>query len=276
MNRKILGLIFPLFTLYSFGQDQTAIKYGSNNAAGNYKRINGINMYYETYGSGKPLIFLHGNGGSIYSSRAKIDYFKQFFKVIAIDSRGHGKSVDTTTKMLTYTQMANDIKVLLDSLGIDSAYISGQSDGGILGLLIAINYPSKISKLAAFGANLFPGKKAIVDEIENMVRDTLRVTKDFNRRRLYSLLEYQPNISEKELKTIKCPVLIMSGDRDVIRLEHSIKIFYNIENSNFFVMPGATHFGSYEKPELFNLVLMEFLNKPFSKISTVELFTGKH
>ena len=190
MNRKILGLIFPLFTLYSFGQDQTAIKYGSNNAAGNYKRINGINMYYETYGSGKPLIFLHGNGGSIYSSRAKIDYFKQFFKVIAIDSRGHGKSVDTTTKMLTYTQMANDIKVLLDSLGIDSANISGQSDGGILGLLIAINYPSKISKLAAFGANLFPGKKAIVDEIENMVRDTLRVTKDFNRRRLYSLLEY--------------------------------------------------------------------------------------
>jgi len=276
MNRKILGLIFPLFTLCSFGQDQTAIKYGSNNAAGNYKRINGINMYYETYGSGKPLIFLHGNGGSIYSSRAKIDYFKQFFKVIAIDSRGHGKSVDTTTKMLTYTQMANDIKVLLDSLGIDSANISGQSDGGILGLLIAINYPSKISKLAAFGANLFPGKKAIVDEIENIVRDTLRVTKDFNRRRLYSLLEYQPNITEKELKTIKCPVLIMSGDRDVIRLEHSIKIFYNIENSNFFVMPGATHFGSYEKPELFNLVLMEFLNKPFSKISTVELFTGKH
>ena len=276
MNRKILGLIFPLFTLCSFGQDQTAIKYGSNNAAGNYKRINGINMYYETYGSGKPLIFLHGNGGSIYSSRAKIDYFKQFFKVIAIDSRGHGKSVDTTTKMLTYTQMANDIKVLLDSLGIDSANISGQSDGGILGLLIAINYPSKISKLAAFGANLFPGKKAIVDEIENMVRDTLRVTKDFNRRRLYSLLEYQPNITEKELKTIKCPVLIMSGDRDVIRLEHSIKIFYNIENSNFFVMPGATHFGSYEKPELFNLVLLDFFNKPFSKISTVELFTGKH
>jgi len=276
MNRKILGLIFPLFTLYSFGQDQTAIKYGSNNAAGNYKRINGINMYYETYGSGKPLIFLHGNGGSIYSSRAKIDYFKQFFKVIAIDSRGHGKSVDTTTKMLTYTQMANDIKVLLDSLGIDSANISGQSDGGILGLLIAINYPSKISKLAAFGANLFPGKKAIVDEIENIVRDTLRVTKDFNRRRLYSLLEYQPNITEKELKTIKCPVLIISGDRDVIRLEHSIKIFYNIENSNFFVMPGATHFGSYEKPELFNLVLLDFFNKPFSKISTVELFTGKH
>jgi pimeloyl-ACP methyl ester carboxylesterase len=67
----------------------------------------------------------------------------------------------------------------------------------------------------------------------------------------------------------------MSGDRDAIRLEHSIKIFYAIENANFFVMPGATHFGSYEKPDLFNLVLSDFLSKPFSKTSSVELFTGK-
>ena len=67
----------------------------------------------------------------------------------------------------------------------------------------------------------------------------------------------------------------MSGDRDAIRLEHSIKIFNNIENSNFFVMPGATHFGSYQKPELFNLVLLDFLNNPFSKLSTVDIMTGK-
>jgi pimeloyl-ACP methyl ester carboxylesterase len=275
MNRNILSLIFALLTLFSFGQDQTEIKYGDNTEAGNYKKVNGIRMYYEMYGSGKPLIFLHGNGGSIYSSRAKIEYFKKYFKVIAIDSRGHGKSVDTTTQTLTYTQMADDIKVLLDSLNIDSAYISGQSDGGILGLLIAIKYPGKISKLATFGANLFPGNKAIFDEIENMVRDTLATTKNFKTKRLFSLLEYQPNITEQELKTIKCPVLIMSGDRDVIRLEHSIKIFYNIENSNFFVMPGATHFGSSQKPELFDMVLLDFLTKPFSKLSTYELMTGK-
>ena len=68
----------------------------------------------------------------------------------------------------------------------------------------------------------------------------------------------------------------MSGDRDVIRLEHSIKLFNNIPNSNLFVMPGATHFGSVEKPELFNLVLADFLNRPFSKVSTVDLITGKH
>jgi len=240
--------IISTFT-YLQAQTQPSIKYGDNKEAGNFKKINGINLYYEIYGTGKPLIFLHGSGGSIRGARAKIEYFKQYFKVIAIDSRAHGKSIDTTTENLTYVQMANDIGVLLDSLQIDSAYISGQSDGGILGLLLAINFPHKVSKLATFGANLFPGKKAVFDEIDNLILDSLKTTKNNHLKKLYSLLAYQPSITEKDLQKIKCPVLIISGDRDVIRLEHSIQIFYNIENANFFVMPGATHYGSVEKPE---------------------------
>jgi len=277
INKNLLAFLILISTINILhGQTQFSINYGDNKEAGNFKKINGINLYYEIYGTGKPLIFLHGNGGSIRSSRAKIEYFKKYFKVIAIDSRGHGKSIDTTTKQLTYLQMTSDIKVLLDSLNIDSAFVQGQSDGGILGLLLAINFPGKISKLATYGANMFPGKKAVFDEIDNLVLDTLKATKNFNTKRLYSLLAYQPDITDKDLQKIKCPVLIMSGDRDVIRLEHSIKIFNNIANSNFFVMPGATHFGSYEKPELFDLVLLDFLNRPFSKVSTVDLFTGKH
>ena len=276
MKGLIFNLIFASLTLCTKAQSQTIINYGDNKEAGGYKEVNGINMYYEIYGSGKPLVLLHGSGGSIKNQRPKIDYFKQYFKVIAIDSRAHGKSVDSTTKNLTYEQMAYDVKVLLDSLNIDSTYISGQSDGGILGLLLAINYPKKVSRLATYGANLFPGKQAIFDEIVDLVTDTLKATKNFNTRRLYSLLAYQPNITESDLKKIQCPVLIMSGDRDAIKLEHSLKIFNNIENSNLFVMPGATHFGSIEKPELFNLVLLDFLNRPFSKVSTFDRFTGKH
>jgi len=275
MTKLSLLLATLVITFNSIGQEKANIPYGNNKEAGNYVHVNGINMYYETYGSGKPLIFLHGNGGSIRGAAAKIEYFKNYFKIIAIDSRGHGKSIDSTTKTLTYTQMAYDTKVLLDSLHIDSPYISGQSDGGILGLLIAINYPNKVSRLVTFGANLFPGKKAIVDELEDLVRDTLRMTKNPNTRRLFTLLEYQPHISDNDLHKIKCPVLIMTGDRDAIKLEHSLKIFYNIENSNLFVMPGATHFGSVEKPELFNNILLDFLTKPFSKLSTFEMFTGK-
>ena len=277
LNKNLLAfLIFTSVINILHGQSQYSINYGDNKEAGSYKKVNGINLYYEIYGTGKPLIFLHGNGGSIRGARAKIEYFKKYFKVIAIDSRGHGKSIDTTTKQLTYVQMADDIKILLDSLNIDSAFVQGQSDGGILGLLLAINFPGKVSKLVTYGANMFPGKKAIFDEIDNLILDSLKTTKNFNTKRLFSLMAYQPNITEKDLQKIKCPVLIMSGDRDAIRLEHSIKIFHNIPNSNLFVMPGATHYGTVEKPELFDMVLFDFLNRPFSKVSTVDLITGKH
>lgn len=273
--KLILISVFFHLSIPFFAQQKFELDYGNNKEAGSYKHINGIDLYYEIYGSGKPLILLHGNGGSIKSSSARIEYFKKSFQVIVIDSRAHGKSVDSGKTPLTYVQMAADMAALLDSLNLDSTYVFGQSDGGILGLLLAIHYPQKVSKVATFGANLFPGKKAVFTEVDKMVRDTLRVTQDARTRQLYSLLAYQPNISVNDLKKIKCQLLIMCGDRDVIRLEHSIKIFYNIENSNLFVMPGATHFGAYEKRDLFNLVLNDFFNAPFSKQSSVELLTGK-
>lgn len=276
MKKSILLFAILLLTFAKISaQAEIKTPYGNNPEAGHYKEINGFKMYYEIYGTGEPLVLLHGNGGSIKGHTRRIEYFKQKFQVIAIDSRGHGKSIDDSNKQLNYVQMADDVSVLLDSLKIKNANIWGQSDGGILGLLLAINHPDKTAKVAAFGANIFPGKKAIFNEIDQMVMDTLKATKDPHTKNLYTLLAYQPNISEKDLQKIKCPVLIMSGDRDVIRLEHSIKIFNNIENSNFFVMPGATHFGAYEKPELFNLVLMSFFSEPFKKTSSVELFTGK-
>lgn len=275
MNLKqiILGIALLTTTSYAQGQDQSTPNYGDNKLAGNYKKINGIDIYYETYGSGKPLILLHGNGGSIRGQGGRIEYFKDYFQVIAIDSRGHGKSVYPANKPLNYEEMAEDISTLLDSLKIDSAYVWGQSDGGILGLLIAINHPTKIAKLGAFGANTFPGKKAIFEEIDKMVMDTLKTTKDEKTKQLFSLLAYQPNISQKDLAKIKCPVLIMSGDRDAIKLEHTMMIFNSIENANLFVMPGASHFGSYQKPDMFNLVLLDFLKNPFSKLSTVDIMT---
>jgi pimeloyl-ACP methyl ester carboxylesterase len=108
-----------------------------------------------------------------------------------------------------------------------------------------------------------------------MVKDTLRLTKNVQTRRLFELLDQQPNITEKDLQKISCPFLLIFGDRDVIRLEHAITMFYNIKKSNLFIMPGATHFGSVEKPELFNTVVMDFFNKPFAAPSTVEMFTGR-
>jgi len=274
MIRNLFLLLFLLTTCFAYGQTEK-INYGNNPINGSYKKINGINLYYEIYGDGRPLVLLHGNGGSIIGQGGRIEYFKQYFKVIAIDSRAHGKSVDTTNSSLTYEQMTNDIKDLLDSLRIDSAYVWGQSDGGILGLILAINYPNKVARLATFGANIFPGRKAVFDEIHKMVIDTLKMTKDNYTKKLFSLMAYQPHITERQLAGIKCPVLIMTGDRDAVRLEHSIRIFQSIPNSNLFVMPGATHYGSYQKPQLFNTVLFDFFNSPFSKQSTVDILSRK-
>jgi pimeloyl-ACP methyl ester carboxylesterase len=273
LNILLFLAIFASSLVY--GQNEK-IDYGNNPASGSYKRINNIDLYYEIYGTGKPLILLHGNGGSIEGQSGRIEFFSKYFKVVAIDSRAHGKSGDSQAKSLTYEQMANDVKVLLDSLSIDSAYVWGQSDGGIIGLLLAINYPEKLAKLATFGANIFPGNKAVFDEIDRMVLDTIRYSKDSHTKRLYSLLAYQPHITDRQLSEIKCPVLIMTGDRDAVRLEHSIHIFETIPNSNLFVMPGATHFGAYQKPDMFNSVLLDFFKSPFSKLSTVEILSGEN
>ncbi len=277
-NTSLL-LLLTLFFLFPFiranGQTASAIPYGNNKEAGHYAPVNGIRLYYEIYGEGKPLVLLHGNGGSIAGHKNRIEFYKKYFKVIAIDSRAQGKSIDTVTKSLTYNMMAKDINDLLESIKVDSAYIWGQSDGGILGLLLAIDYPKKVAKAAVFGANTNPGKSAVYDEVDQMVVETLRTTKDTHTRLLYDLLDKEPHISPADLKKIKAPVLVMSGDRDAIRLEHTLAIFNNIPNSNLFIMPGATHFGAYEKPDLFNMVVMDFFTKPFSKVSTVDIFTGK-
>jgi pimeloyl-ACP methyl ester carboxylesterase len=274
MKRYLFHFAILLITTCLRAQVNQKTDYGNNPAAGKYCLTNGMRLYYETYGSGKPLLLLHGNGGSIRKHAKKIEYFRNYFQVIAIDSRAHGKSIDTSST-LTYEQMAADISVLLDSLKLDSVYIWGQSDGGILALLLAIHYPKKVSKISAFGANIFPGPEAIYKELDDWIIDTLKHTKNPRTRKLFSLLEYQPHISPEELKKIKCQVLIMAGDRDAIRTEHTQLIFDHIKNSNLFIMPGATHVGSYEKTELFNMVLLDFLQKPFTNKSSVELFLGK-
>src|SRR6185436_18078646 len=152
----LLFIVFNAIALLSFSQDEFAKLqaefekmmndpkniYGNNKAAGKYYNIRGFKMYVEVYGQGKPLLFIHGNSGSINNFIYQIPYFSKKYKVIIADSRAQGKSIDNGDS-LSYEMMADDYAALLDAMKIDSAYIVGWSDGGINGLLMAIRHPEK-------------------------------------------------------------------------------------------------------------------------------------
>lgn len=244
------------------------LNYGHNKEVGKFADVNGIKLYYEIYGEGQPLLVLHGNGGDISNASNFYPELTKKYKVIAVDNRGQGKSTDTD-KPLTYDQMASDVNELLNILKIDSVNVWGQSDGGILSLLLAKDYPKKVRRALAFGANIQPDKTAIhqwsIDYEAEKIANPKTPEKE---RKLLILMRDYPNFDFKELNKIQAPVMIMSGDRDFITLEHTVKMFQNIPNSHLCVIPGATHGASWEKQDLFLKLLYDFFDKPFSMPDT--------
>jgi pimeloyl-ACP methyl ester carboxylesterase len=116
---------------------------------------NGIGVLARLYGTGEPLLLVHGNGGSIADFKAQIDYFRKRYKVIAMDSRDQGRSGDSPDK-ITYEKMTDDLAALLDHLNTGPVNVLGWSDGGIEALLLGIRHPMQVRKIAAMAANLNP------------------------------------------------------------------------------------------------------------------------
>lgn len=243
------------------------VSYGKNPHVGKFANVNGIQLYYEVYGEGQPLLLLHGNGGSIAGRANLIPELAKKYRVIAVDNRCHGKS--GCSKELNYELMASDINGLLNQLKIDSAYIWGHSDGGIIGLIMGYQYPVKVKKLVATGANVQPDNTALEPYIVAMMKNYKAIPDTLMQKHIRLMVEH-PNIAFTDLGKITAPVMIMAGDRDAVLLEHSVKIFKAIPNSNLCIVPATTHFISDEKPNLMLYWLKEFFDKPFSKPSTVE------
>jgi pimeloyl-ACP methyl ester carboxylesterase len=270
--KTILFLGVTIGSLQLFGQSgtQSLIPYGNNIAAGNYVVLNRVRLYYEIYGEGDPLILLHGNGGNIEGMKYQIDYFSKNYRVIAMDCRGRGKS-ELGKDTLTYSQMTKDVASLLDYLHVDSTFIIGRSDGGIIALLMGIYFPEKVKKIAAFGTNLSPDTTAaysfIVEQIhrDRKQAEEMILIKDSTKnwlliKQLNRLMEFQPHISADDLKKIKSPVLILSCDRDVIKEEHTLFIYRNIPKANLCIFPGETHWITSENPNLFNSTVAKFFS----------------
>lgn len=283
-SNGFLFIIIFCISKVCFSQDTcfVTVKYGDNPEAGHFAAINGIRMYFETYGdpARQPLLLIHGNGGYIYAERCQIEHFKDRYYVIIADSRFHGKS-ENGSEELTYDLMAEDYNSLLDFLKIDSAYIIGQSDGGIIGLILAMNYPKKVKKLVSTAPNLRADTTALpgwyvefnendLKEADNKINRGDTYADLYRLRTQINLMVEYPNIKDSELARIQAPVLVIAGDGDIIKLEHILKIYQNIPKAQLFIMPGATHFMLREEYKLFNQIVERFLDAPFKKPTTRE------
>eukprot|EP01136_Pigoraptor_vietnamica_P010479 Opistho-1_new@48135 len=272
-----------------FSQDTciTSEKYGQNISAGKFAQVNNIKMYYETYGdsSKQPLLLIHGNGGYINAERCQIEYFRSQYYVIIADSRFQGKS-DNGNEELTFDLLAKDYNALLNYLKIDSAYIIGQSDGGIIGLMMAIQYPKKVKKLVATSPNIRPDSIALYHWVIVDMEKTIKqmqdkiargdTSKETLRNLTVTNLDYKyPNLKNVELLKIKAEVLMMAGDADMIKLEHIVEMYQNIPKSQLFIMPGATHFMLRSEHALFNQIVERFLNNPFKRPTTKAIMVGE-
>lgn len=256
--RKIIFLLLILFPFFGMSSAKTKpVVYGNNPKAGHYALINGINLYYEIYGKGKPLIMLHGNGGSIEAFKFQIPFFEKHYQIIAVDSRLQGKS-GGQTDTLSYDMMAADFAGLLDFLKIDSAYVLGWSDGGINGLILALHFPKKVSKLAVSGANIVPDTTAMyASDLEQMKNTVIKSTSKKDRT-LNRMMIYQPQIPFSNLSNIHCPVLVMAGDKDMIKPEHTLKIYQSLPSASLCIFPNSYHHVCQQHSELFNQTVLTF------------------
>ena len=241
-------------------------EYGSNDSAGHFVQANGIKIYYEEYGSGAPLLLLHGNSQSISAFKEQIPALATKYRVIAVDTRGHSQTEDKGDKF-TYDLFAADMNALLNKLNVDSANIVGWSDGGNTGLIMAMKYPKKVKKLVTMGAVIFCDSTVVSQDLLNELKfgieelKNAKTKQEKNDLKKALLLRDEPNYKFPDLKAIKCPVLVMAGEKDLVKIGHTKQIAANIPKGELYIAPSYSHYFPQENPAEFNRVVMEFLAK---------------
>jgi pimeloyl-ACP methyl ester carboxylesterase len=212
-------------------------------------------------------LLLHGNGQSIVDFTKQIPVLAKHYRVIAVDTRAQGKSIDNNNNKLSYDIFAADMKVLLDSLQLKKVNILGWSDGGNTGLIMAIKYPEYVGKLVVMGANLNPTENAVEKNTLNQLKKDLKMlqqkedTESKQIARLLYLLSTEPNIKADDLHKISSKTLVLAGEKDVIKAEHTKLIANNISKSQLIIFKKETHMVPNENADLFNQTVLKFLNE---------------
>lgn len=224
-----------------------------------------ISLHYIEQGEGQPLILLHGNGESCDYFEHQIPCFAAEYRVIAIDTRGHGQS-PRGEKPFTIKQFAEDLHDFMDAHDIGKAILLGFSDGGNIALTFALKYPERVEKLILNGANLFPsGVKA---RYQWPIEFGYRIAKLFSKKseeakqntEMLGLMVNEPHIDPSELSSLTMPVLVVAGTKDMIKDAHTRLIHKSLPNAQLAILEG-NHFVANKKYEAFNSAVQAFLKE---------------
>ena len=216
------------------------------------KGFNGIELNYEVFGEGKPIVLLHGNGEDHTIFLPLIEELSKEYKVYAIDSRSHGKS---DKGHLDYYVMAEDVRCFIESELSEAPLLYGFSDGGIIALIVAYMHPNLISHVVSSGANLTPR------DLSRAFRFYCKLRNAIKSKELYTLMLTGPNINRDDLSKITAKALILAGEKDIITKAHSEFIRDSIEGAGLKILKGENH-GSYViKSKKLYPIIKEFINQ---------------
>jgi pimeloyl-ACP methyl ester carboxylesterase len=250
-------------------------KLGSGKAHGGQRvSINDASIYYETYGTGPPVLVLHGGLGSIEGMACQIMELAKSHFVVAADTRGHGRSTDSSAPM-SYALIADDMLELLDRLRIHQVDLVGWSDGGVVALDLAIHHAERVRRLVAISANFdadgvvgnaVTASEVLASEIPSAPLRYKLIAPDPTHwpalyRNVVTMWRTQPHYTLEELRHIKAPSLIMAGQFDVIKPEHTEQLAKSIPGSREIIVQGSTHAVPSEKPSLVNAHILRFLEE---------------
>ncbi len=228
-----------------------------------------IKNYYIEAGEGFPLILLHGNGEDHTYFTHQISYFSKNHRVLALDTRGHGKTPRGTAPF-TIRQFAEDLKRFLDDRNIQQADILGFSDGGNIAMVFAVKYPKRVRNLILNGANLDAKgvKPAVQIPIELGYRLASLFAAKSPKARLHAellgLMVHDPNIKPGELRNIQARTLVAAGTKDMIKQSHTELIARSILGAELIFLPGD-HFTANKNPGAFNEAVGRFLGSGTTK-----------
>ena len=233
----------------------------------------GARIWAASYGTGKPVILLHGGLGHSGNWAKQIPALTAAgHRAIVIDSRGHGRST-RDDQPYSYNRMAGDVRAVMDSLGIDKAAFIGWSDGACTALVLADETPARVSGVFFFACNMDPSGVQEIDESNpRLGRCFGRHAKDYAAlsatpdgfqdfvAAVTEMQRSQPDYAAEDLAKIRVPVTIALGEHDeFIKRAHAEYLARTIPGARFQLLPGVSHFAPLQRPELFNDAMLRFL-----------------